>query len=164
MFGLSVVFVASVCHAYYQPFNRNWLNHFEMLSLATSAMTFFCGMFTLDSDSFDHQSDLNATEYLNFASLLAALINIFYVVICVLTAIMLWCTNCSKWFQRVCRCCCRAGSDKYEGSMSRTHSVFLNEDDKQSHEITARDQEKLGDLLTHRTPNDVELREVFHKS
>ena len=51
MLGMMVIFVSTVLHANYKPFCEDWLNHFEFLSLTASALTFFFGMFTLESGS-----------------------------------------------------------------------------------------------------------------
>ena len=51
MLGMMVILVSAVLHANYKPFCEDWLNHFEFLSLTASALTFFFGMFTLESGS-----------------------------------------------------------------------------------------------------------------
>ena len=51
MVGLLVVFFSAIAHARYLPFNNSKLNLFEFLSLFTSSMTFFLGVFTVEAGS-----------------------------------------------------------------------------------------------------------------
>ena len=44
MLGMLIIFVFTVLHAYQSPFCEPWLNHFEFLSLLTSASTFYLGV------------------------------------------------------------------------------------------------------------------------
>ena len=49
MFGMLMVFLSTIAHTHYKPFCEDWLNRFEFASLASSAATFFFGMFTLEA-------------------------------------------------------------------------------------------------------------------
>ena len=71
MFGMVVMFVATVMHANYKPFHEDWLNSFEFLSLFASSATFFLGVFTVDAGE-------NGQKFAA-ASMLAAAVNLIYV-------------------------------------------------------------------------------------
>ena len=48
LFGMLVVFISTVAHAKFYPFNEAFFNHLEFISLSTTAATFFCGILTLE--------------------------------------------------------------------------------------------------------------------
>ena len=47
--GMFVLMVASLLHDYHRPFTTDIMNTFEAVSLATSFLTFFLGIFTIDA-------------------------------------------------------------------------------------------------------------------
>ena len=68
-FGLLTMFVCCVLHARCMPFAHDTLDHFEALSLLCCTLTFFCGIFTTDTDA----------AGVTLASGLAIAVNVLYV-------------------------------------------------------------------------------------
>ena len=66
MLGLFLMVIAAVAHARFLPFEDDLMNNYEFISLFTSFMTFFIGIFTL------HVTDKTAASWVAF------LINILY--------------------------------------------------------------------------------------
>ena len=70
MLGLLLIFLSTIAHARFMPFENDLMNNYEFLSLFTSAMTFFIGVFTMENNA-----------YQDYASMFAFVINIIYVLI-----------------------------------------------------------------------------------
>ncbi len=70
MLGMVIIFLVSVLHASIKPFIDSRFNNFELLSLMTSASTFFFGIFTLDGG--------DNGQVFNAASSFALLVNVLY--------------------------------------------------------------------------------------
>ena len=75
MVGLLTIFLSTIAHARYMPFEDDSMNHFEFLSLCSSAMTFFFGVFTVDGG-------VNGAVY-PVASIFAMMVNVGYVLIAI---------------------------------------------------------------------------------
>ena len=72
MMGLLAVFLMTVAQARYMPYADVRLNRFEFFSLFCNAMTFFLGVFTMEAAA--------GSQVFDQASILAAVINIVYLV------------------------------------------------------------------------------------
>ena len=81
LFGLIIMFVATLLQVRYRPFVYAEMNHLELMSLLTTSLTFFCGQFTF--------ADLGYTQNMTsqIASYMALGINCLFLLVCFVTFI-----------------------------------------------------------------------------
>ena len=77
MLGMLVIFFSAITHARFMPFDDALMNTYEFISLFVSAMTFFIGVFTMET--LDGPNGEGSDEVQEAATLLAFVINVMYV-------------------------------------------------------------------------------------
>ena len=75
MLGLLIMIICSMLQLKFQPFTNELMNKFEFISLCVSLLTFFLGVFTMDSGE--------AGSALGFASMAAFFLNIAYICVAI---------------------------------------------------------------------------------
>ena len=83
--GLLVIIIATVAHAKYKPFVSPTMNNFELVSLSTSLLTFFFGIFTTDAGD-------SSTNWLTNSTLISLFLHLFLstVLIALSLKLVLW--------------------------------------------------------------------------
>ena len=82
MLGMFLIFASTVAHARFMPFNSSLMNNYEFISLAASSLTFFIGVFTMDTNN-GEDIDAEDSPAQKLASALAFFTNMVYVFVAI---------------------------------------------------------------------------------